>query len=452
MISHYFTLKALCGELREDFLGAVLVEAYTQVKDEMSMTLETAGGGTRTFTICVGAGTDVVFLREGRSRAKRNSADIFPGIFGAEISGLGIDDFSRVVTVAAGPDRVKIHLFGSAVSNVFLVDGSDTVVSSLKRGRELTGRRYGTAKTGREVVSTDDADRLAEILVESGGSPVKALKAAFPWLGKLYANELMFRAGSAGSDRSGGPAPGGPDFPRALLEELDGMLRETGRPSPCHYAVDGHPSPLMSVVRLTHVPSPAPKYFSTVNEAVREAFFVRRNRSGFEEEKERLLAAATRDREKSARSLVQATSRAADVSAPDGYRKIGTLILTHLNRIRKGQTEVDLPGEQGGETVRVMLERSLTPAANANRYFDRARKAEKALEESRRRVSELSAKLEEIGVWIAELASCAGPADLRRINKNRAGRSSRGRVAIETPGGERLPFRVFAVGGHYEAW
>lgn len=247
MISHYFTLKALCAELRIECLGSVLRESYTQVKDEMALTLETPRGDTRTLVISVGAGSDVAFLRDGRSRARRNSTDIFPAVFGSIISDLSVDDFSRVVTVTIGVYRVRLHLFGSTVSNVFLVDASDMVVAALKNGKELAGHRYETGKMEREVVEPTDAHRLAEILAESGGLPGKALKTAFPWLGKLYVGELLSRCGFEGSVPH-------PDFIPVVVEKLTQMLEETGHPLPRHYEVEGFESPLLSIIRIGTTP------------------------------------------------------------------------------------------------------------------------------------------------------------------------------------------------------
>jgi len=453
MISHYFTLRALCDVLNAECRGALLRESYTQVKGEMAMTLDIPAVGTRTLVICVGSAPEAIFLRDGRSRAKRNSTDIFPGIFGSTVSGIAVDEYSRVVTITAGQVRVKVHLFAGAVSNVFLVDPTDTIIAALSNGRVLAGTRYGAGKAGREVVSPGDTDRLAAVIGgmggESMGGPAEeaegvhrgALKTAFPWLGDLYIRELLFRTGRAG-----------PDFVRTVQERLKEMLRETGHPSPRHYRIDGFDGPLLSVIPLTHAESRGTVTYPDVNHAVRETFFLRRNRSEFLEERERLLATAVKDREKTARSLRQAKVRASDEAAPGIHRRTGSLILAHLNEIRKGQTEVELEGEDGSSPQRIRLDRSLTPAGNANLYFDRARKAEKAAEESARRVGELTARLEAIKEWIAGLEACSDTAGLRALVAAGKRRDPSTRVAVDTAGGERLPFRVFPIGEQFEAW
>jgi len=230
------------------------------------------------------------------------------------------------------------------------------------------------------------------------------------------------------------------------------MLRETAHPSPRSYMSEGFEGPLLSVIPLTHAESLGTVTFPDVNHAVRETFFLRRNRSEFVKERERLLAAAVKDREKTARSLRQAKIRAADDAAPGIHRRTGSLILAHINEIRKGQTEVELAGEDGAAPKKIRLDRSLTPAGNANLYFDRARKAEKAAEESARRVGKLTARLEVIGEWIAGIEACTDTAGLRAVVAAGKKQGPSTRVALDTAGGERLPFRVFPIGEQFEAW
>jgi predicted ribosome quality control (RQC) complex YloA/Tae2 family protein len=86
-------------------------------------------------------------------------------------------------------------------------------------------------------------------------------------------------------------------------------------------------------------------------------------------------------------------------------RRWGELVTAHLGRIKKGVTEVSLPdiySETGG-VVTVRLEPHLTPHANADAYFKKARRAERAarladdtLRQARRKLSELAALAAEI--------------------------------------------------------
>ena len=102
-----------------------------------------------------------------------------------------------------------------------------------------------------------------------------------------------------------------------------------------------------------------------------------------------------------------------------------------------------------GAEVRIRLDRALTPAGNANAYFDKARKAETARGENRLRIGVLTTKLAGLDTLVSELERCDDVRELREIRKRlRPGRGA----PVELQGEERLPYRIFPIGEQYEAW
>ena len=454
MIAHYFTLEALAAGLRNEFAVAAVTEAFTQSKNELIFTLAASGRDDRSLLVCVAPGMNALFFRDGRMRAKKNSTDIFPEIFGAALSDIRVDAFSRVMTLFAGAYRVKAHLFNNAAANVFLLGADDTVISAFRSGARFAGRPYAVSGNIEDRPDPPDAARLRELLAASDESLEKAVKKIFPWLGPLYQRELFFRAGVEGATTA---ADAGEGAARAISSALTDLLcnirdlreiRKIRGPGAWLYAAPGFDREVLSAVELKHLSGRGTRSFPTVNEGIREAFSSRRRDAGIEDEKSEIVEAAERERRKVERSLKEARSRADDASAADRYRAIGTLILTHLNGLRKGETEARLADETGAEVV-VRLDRSLTPAANANAYFDRARKAETARTENESRIGILAAKLAGIESLLAEIEQCDDVRAVRDIKKRL--RSGRG-APIAMQGGERLPYRVFPIGEQYEAW
>jgi predicted ribosome quality control (RQC) complex YloA/Tae2 family protein len=81
---------------------------------------------------------------------------------------------------------------------------------------------------------------------------------------------------------------------------------------------------------------------------------------------------------------------AKDVSAAekgDDYRLAGDLLLANKHRIAKGQTQAELPGYDG-RPVSIALDPARSPAENANRYFQRYKKAKAGLAMMRERLAE----------------------------------------------------------------
>jgi predicted ribosome quality control (RQC) complex YloA/Tae2 family protein len=71
----------------------------------------------------------------------------------------------------------------------------------------------------------------------------------------------------------------------------------------------------------------------------------------------------------------------------DEYRVAGDLLLANKHRLTKGQELVELPGYDGNP-VSIPLDPSRSPAENANRYFQRYKKAKAGLAMMRERLAE----------------------------------------------------------------
>lgn len=445
MIAHYFTLEALAAELRAGLTGAVLEEIYTQSKNELLLTLATRAGEDRTLILSVAPGMNALFVRDGRMRAKRNSTDIFPEAFGAPISWISVDRYSRVAVIEAGKYTLRAHLFNNASANAFLVGRDGVVVSAFTDAPDFTGRPYQASGNSGDLPDPLDAAKFRQSLLRSEDPLDRAMKSSFPWLGPAYQRELFFRAGADAK----APAREVDDATAASLSgAIADILREAREPRPALYAGVERERDVLSVVELRHTGAGPTRAFPSVNDGVRECFSGRRRETGIDDEKAGLLEALERERKKVEKSLKEAKSRADDVTAAERHRKTGTLILTHLHSIRKGETDVRLTDADGAE-VPVKLDRALTPAANANAYFDRARRAETTLEENAARIGVLTAKLSDIEGLLREVDACEDAKSVRDIrNRMRSGRGAP--VAMDD--GERLPYRVFPIGEKYEAW
>ena len=131
---------------------------------------------------------------------------------------------------------------------------------------------------------------------------------------------------------------------------------------------------------------------------------------------------------------------------PGPVRAVGDLILAHMHRVRRGASEVTLPGF-AGEEVTVELDPALAPQENAARYYDRAGRAERA----RKRLPGLIREAETHAAVLDDL--------LRRI---RAGEATSEEIRAVLPEeqirartdagaqGPSLPYRTYRTSGGLE--
>ena len=130
---------------------------------------------------------------------------------------------------------------------------------------------------------------------------------------------------------------------------------------------------------------------------------------------------------------------------PQALRMQGDMILSHLHLVRKGAADVTLPGFEGSSET-IILDPALSPQVNAERFYDRAGRAERAraklpalIQEAESRVAELSNLLDRVR---------AGEAPADEIRKVLPEPEAGGR----TPGGSgpALPYWRFWTSGGLE--
>ena len=131
---------------------------------------------------------------------------------------------------------------------------------------------------------------------------------------------------------------------------------------------------------------------------------------------------------------------------PQSLRMQGDMILTHLHLLKKGAAEVILPGFEGtSETI--VLDPALSPQGNAERFYDRAGRAERArarlpalIREAESRIVELSDLLDRVR---------AGKASADEIREVLPEPGTGGRGTTNAPG-PSLPYRRYWTSGGLE--
>jgi predicted ribosome quality control (RQC) complex YloA/Tae2 family protein len=128
--------------------------------------------------------------------------------------------------------------------------------------------------------------------------------------------------------------------------------------------------------------------------------------SGLERSRATVARSLAREIKKWKKAELEAKRAAAEKEAAERFRKFGEIILANLRSVRKGLAEVHLPDafSEGREEIVIPLEPRLSPNANAEAYFKKARKslrrselAHGNLDVARTRLEELSGLEKELG-------------------------------------------------------
>jgi predicted ribosome quality control (RQC) complex YloA/Tae2 family protein len=293
-----------------------------------------------------------------------------------------------------------------------------------------------------------DLTAFRERLLHRPSSPLlQAVKFTFPTFGTILALEALHRAAIPAEAIAGDVSSDAID---TLLTRVPGLLHDLSHPSPRTYMTPHGTVKLFSPIALTHVCEPREVLFDDIHDAIRFTVYRRRSARGVDDRKEAVVSILREQLRRAQRSVEAIEQELATGSRATEYERFGTLILHHLHELTPGAESLDI--QEGALQVSVPLEPRVPPTHSAQRYFERAKHARLAEQESRKRLAHLRSRISVAESLIADL-SPAGTVDefttrLRRQETalQQFGLSQQGQP-VELP-----PFRVFRVDGGFEVW
>ncbi|HLX11614.1 MAG TPA: NFACT family protein, partial [Bacteroidota bacterium] len=197
MLVHYLTLRAISAELYSLLSGAVIREVYTQNRDELTIACE-AAGTERSLSISVDPALNFICSRNSASRAKRNTADLFPAFLGRTIRAIALAGFDRIVKVSTDdPDLTLFaQLYNTSSSNIVLADSSLIITGAFKNSARLVGQSFDLHDGRFDSNIFINIERFQDEIARNGEEPIgKRLKTLLPIFGSTYVREILFRVG-----------------------------------------------------------------------------------------------------------------------------------------------------------------------------------------------------------------------------------------------------------------
>lgn len=385
-----FSIAAMAGELRQTLMGG-RVQRVTQT-NSLTYSFEIYVHPLRHY-LTVSAEPQAPRLHLTLDKARRGVGNDTPLMLvlrkymrGAKLAEVEQPPFERILYLhfhsPFQPTTLAVELLGTR-SNLALLDADQSVLGvarlpkagSAPGGRNLLpGQLYQPPPPQNKRLPAEFTElALREELEEA--SPQLKLARLLPQVvagvSPLLAREITHRAtGSANTPVS--------EITRLspLLDAFHGLfaLLRTEQWQPT-LAVDEDDSPLaFAPYPLTHLPDARP--VDTFSEAV-EIYFADAA-AGYAVAKAPLTEAIAAARERLARRRERLEEDAAATADPERFKRWGEVILAATWQIAPGQTELSvdwLPGEV------IKLDPALSPSDNAQHYFSRYRKSQRAGQE-----------------------------------------------------------------------
>lgn len=168
---------------------------------------------------------------------------------------------------------------------------------------------------------------------------------------------------------------------------------------------------------LHYLPGTEKKSFVTVGAALEfcEKQLIATGR--FDQAKQQVRSHFDRELHNRRRVLLQQLQLQKEFADADRLQKTGNLLVANLYRIKPGADSIELEDWDTGEKITILLDPAKSASNQAQRYFQRFRKAQRGQAEVARRIKELEAEMSWLKeqIWLTDNAQ--SEADLPEIEK-----------------------------------
>lgn len=436
MLSNYHTLGYISSTLQASLPGMRISQIFTQNPEELAI-----GFGPDTPFLILSCRPDLnaLYLHDRFARARTNTADVLPDAVGRTITDVHILPGDRVVSLPlASGGRLLLQLFG-AQANALLVDSAGIVIDAFLRSRSRIGTR------GQEPTEAlyDVAGLPARLQASGTATLASVLRTAMPTLGTTLLRELLFRSSLLPSVQA---STLDPDRSAFLCGELIHILDEIRSPKFRIYSDSRGVPASFSLIPLQHRAECSERTFEDIHAAIR--FFVSRRRSAHQvgEKLSSLRTSLRQQHDRTKRTLRAMEEDARESERADQYESWGRTLMAHLDCIRKGDAVFD----PGGAPI--PLERALSPTRNAQRYFEKAKRARTAAAQTSARIGPARERLFAAQTLLDRLDTVSSEEDFRLFQEEHATAMELLGLSEKARHHAAVPFRVFTVEGNFEVW
>jgi predicted ribosome quality control (RQC) complex YloA/Tae2 family protein len=338
-----------------------------------------------------------------------------------------------------------IQLFGSK-ANVFLVDAENRIVDVFLRPKENVGATYQPKV--RDLAEVPHTPKEFTIRLQAIGNILlsAAVKKLFPLLNSVLIREVCYRASLNDQQLVAELQEG--DQQRLYASTLDLIEQLEGLPAPRLYYQNAEPESF-SLVPLVHLKATREERFDSLHEAIRTFLGKSRKHKSLLREKERLVRYLERAMERAGRTLEKIAEESELLERAAQYELSGKLLMANLHRIEPRTSQASV------ENV-FSLDPGQSPARNAERYFEKAKKARGNVEEKTKHKDETVQEWEGLRDLVEHLLPIQTPeqfADfLAAHDKDLAEVGYKAEVRGADQPREQVPFRIFTVAGGFAVW
>jgi predicted ribosome quality control (RQC) complex YloA/Tae2 family protein len=442
MLRHYLTFAHQAAALDESLAGWNVAECWSQEKNHLLLRF-IRERESLFVELALDLHLGYALLKGDAHRARKNTIDFLPGLLGAELRGVTIDEGERVIRFRFVDGRqLAAFFFGKGAGNALLMRDGEVLESFRKYGGEYDRLLNETAehdqRTREQIIASLRAD---------DASAAKALARAIPELGSRLAVEALHRAGLSTTEP---PAARSDDELLRLLEEVDRLYAECEL-SETFYLYHLEDEVVFALTHLRSIEPQAEKIesFDEIGHAIHAWRSTSRNVRRIGDLRSFMLKRIGVERARLERSLAKRYNADEHLERAERWEREASTLLAHLHAIERGAERVVLTDWEGIERE-ITLDRKQSPADNADRLFRRARGAREAAERDTAGRRKIEADLRRVEQLAAAVDAAERLKELEAIEANDTRIFTMAGEAKEKGTAER--FRQFEVFGGLEVY
>lgn len=445
MLTNYHTLSYVVSTLGQHVCGNAIVEAFSQERDQLVLRMSHT---EPVLILSCDRILNTLYLRPQFARARSNSADVLTACVGRTISSVQMHPVDRVVMFILGSGgRMDARFFG-AKANVVLVDENESIVDAFRDAKELKGKKV-EYRSG-ELLYDMEAF-LARLRTPQLATVATLMKEEFPTLGSTAIREVLHRASVP---HNVGAMSIKQMNIQAIQAALGAVLNDLSRPKARVYLYDegtkaGTPA-AFSIIPLSHLNGMKEESFDDVHEAVRFYISRLRSRESVDEQKRSIMGKLNQKLAKARRTIEAVEADLKANARADEYQRAGELLMLHLPDINKGDHSFLAKGEN--EEIDIPLSTNMSPAQNAQRYFEKAKRSRIARQAASERLTELRTSIAPCETLLAAIEPVQTKEDLKQFMSEYKNELEKFGIGEKSEEREQLPFRIFTVDGGFEVW
>lgn len=415
----YIALYSLTQWLRERYKGGILVQSFTQQKDEITLEIENSLQDTVFIRVGCAGFFQYVVPQQTFHRAKSNTMNLFPEVQGLKIVEIGIIQNERCIYFEFNSSLKLVLVMYGNKSNVFLLENS-LITRKFRKNIKAPSLDFSNI-----VPASFPIDEEDEFYSKMGAPEQQTnLKKAYPFLDNIFIKAIMERSVENGN----------------LYLSYQNVMKEALNDT-WYILTQGHNVSFLCAPPPNHSLLGTLGIANALNEFIRKWFtttYYFTLKQNTEEKLEYLDNKAVYKITSLKRSIQQTLQE-------KSYENTANIIMANLHLIPPKASEAELFDFYNNRTTIIKLNPELTPQANAAYYYQKNKQvAEKIKYLEKNLENQLQEKIK-IDQIKKHFESCT---DLKAIKdflkKNPV-------FLNENKEEKEIPFRVFHKNG-YSIW